>query len=104
MSRNGFGLLKKIVDALTHEALAVEVGCRLCGEDVVRLRNRLSATRGVPSRIFMNKRSEVLGNIGFHHAHCNKVRMDFSRPGRPADNCFIETLNGSMRNEFLVFY
>jgi putative transposase len=46
-----------IVDVLTREALAIEVGSRLRGEDVVRVCNRLIATRGVPSRIFVDNGS-----------------------------------------------
>jgi len=33
----------------------------------------------------------------YHHG----VRIDFSRPGKPTDNCFIETFNGSLRDECL---
>ena len=33
----------------------------------------------------------------YHH----KVRIDFSRPGKPTDNAFIETFNGSLRDECL---
>jgi putative transposase len=29
------------------------------------------------------------------------VRVDFSRPGKPMDNAFIETFNGSLREECL---
>jgi putative transposase len=29
------------------------------------------------------------------------VTLDFSRPGKPTDNAFIETFNGSFRNEGL---
>jgi transposase InsO family protein len=30
-----------------------------------------------------------------------KVQIDFSRPGKPTDNDFIETFNGSLRDECL---
>ncbi len=33
----------------------------------------------------------------YHHG----TRMDFSRPGKPTDNAFIETFNGSLRDECL---
>jgi len=32
--------------------------------------------------------------------HCG-VAIDFNRPGKPTDNCFIETLNRSLRDECL---
>lgn len=33
----------------------------------------------------------------YHHG----VQIDFSRPGKSMDNCFIETFNGSLRDECL---
>lgn len=33
----------------------------------------------------------------YHH----RSRIDFSRPGKPTDNCFIETFNGSLRDACL---
>uniref|UniRef100_UPI0035B4C2C7 integrase core domain-containing protein n=1 Tax=Aquabacterium sp. TaxID=1872578 RepID=UPI0035B4C2C7 len=29
------------------------------------------------------------------------VRLDFSRPGKPTDNSFVETFNGTLRDECL---
>ena len=34
-------------------------------------------------------------------AYDNKVTLDFSRPGKPTDNPFIESFNGSFRDECL---
>ena len=31
----------------------------------------------------------------------NKVALDFSRPGKPTDNAFIESFNGTVREECL---
>lgn len=36
-----------------------------------------------------------------HWAYWNKVRLDFSRPGKPVDNCVCEAFNGSLRRECL---
>lgn len=36
-----------------------------------------------------------------HWAYWNKVRLDFSRPGKPTDNSFIESFNSSLRRECL---
>ena len=32
------------------------------------------------------------------------MRIDFSRPGRPSDNAFIQTFNGSLRDECFNLY
>ena len=34
-------------------------------------------------------------------AYRHKVRIDFSRPGKPTDNGHVETINGSLRDECL---
>ncbi|SFF07266.1 Integrase core domain-containing protein [Spirosoma endophyticum] len=34
-------------------------------------------------------------------AYDNKVTLDFSRPGKPTDNAFIESFNGSFRQDRL---
>ena len=34
-------------------------------------------------------------------AYANKVTLDFSRPGKPTDNAFIESFNGRIRAECL---
>jgi putative transposase len=34
-------------------------------------------------------------------AYENNVALDFSRPGKPTDNAFIESFNGSFRDECL---
>jgi putative transposase len=33
----------------------------------------------------------------YHH----QIRLDFSRPGKPTDNAYIETFNGSLRDDCL---
>ena len=33
--------------------------------------------------------------------YANGVTMEFSRPGKPTDNAFIESFNGSLRDECL---
>lgn len=34
-------------------------------------------------------------------AYFNNVTLDFSRPGKPTDNAFIESFNGRLRQECL---
>jgi putative transposase len=34
-------------------------------------------------------------------AYQNGVQIDFSRPGKPTDNAFIESFNGTLRDECL---
>lgn len=75
---NKFRILT-IVDVYTCEVLVFEVESHLRGEDVVRPRNRLLTTRGVPSRIFVDNSSEFSGKIFDLWVCHNKVPIDFSR-------------------------
>jgi len=90
-----------IVDVFTREALAIDVGQRLRAEQVVEVCNRLAAQRGAPVRIFVDNGSEFSGRIFDLWAYHQKATIDFNRPGKPTDNCFIETFNGSLRDECL---
>lgn len=90
-----------VVDVFTREAFAIVVGQRLRGSDVVEACNRIVAVRGAPVRIFVDNGSEFSGRMLDLWAYHHKVKIDFSRPGKPTDNCFIESFNGSFRDECL---
>lgn len=90
-----------IMDVFSREALAIKVDQRLRGEHVVEACNRLVAQRRAPKRIFVDNGSEFSGRLLDLWAYHHGVRIDFSRPGKPTDNCFIESFNGSLRDECL---
>jgi len=91
-----------IVDNYSRECLEIEVGQSLKGEDVVRVMERIRLTRGViPERIKVDNGSEFISKALDKWAYENDVILDFSRPGKPTDNAFIESFNGSFRDECL---
>jgi putative transposase len=45
--------------------------------------------------------SEFISKALDRWAYENQVVLDFSRPGKPTDNPFIESFNGSFRDECL---
>nr|WP_111946505.1 IS3 family transposase [Burkholderia gladioli] len=90
-----------VVDVFTKEALAIEVGQRLKGEHVVSALNRIVARRGAPRHVFVDNGSEFSGRLLDMWAYHHRAKIDFSRPGKPTDNCHIETFNGAFRDECL---
>jgi putative transposase len=90
-----------IVDVFSREALAIEIGKQLRAENVVRACNRLVSQRSAPKRVFVDNGSEFSGRLLDLWAYHHGVQIDFSRPGKPTDNCFVETFNGSLRDECL---
>ena len=57
------------------------------------------AWRGT-KRIQVDDGSEFISKA-FKLAYANQVTLDFSRPGKTTDNPFIESFNGSFRDECL---
>jgi transposase InsO family protein len=91
-----------VVDNYSRQCLAIHVGQSLKSEDVVAVMNRLqSLYLTVPERIQVDNGSEFISKFLDKWAYDNKVTLDFSRPGKPTDNAFIESFNGSFRDECL---
>jgi hypothetical protein len=61
----------------------------------------LVAQRRAPNYLFVDNGSEFSGRLLDLWAYHRATRIDFSRPGKPTDNCFVETFNGSFRDECL---
>ena len=62
---------------------------------------RLAIQRGAPKYLFADTGAQFIGQLVDLWAYHHGVRIDFSRPGKPTDNAFIETFNGSLRDECL---
>lgn len=90
-----------VLDTFTRESLAIEVDQGLKGEQVVAVLERLRHQRGVPKSIRVDNGPEFISKVLDRWAYENGVTLDFSRPGKPTDNAFIESFNGSFRDECL---
>lgn len=90
-----------VVDIYTRESVAIEAGQNLRGEDVVRVLNRLKQEHGAPKMLFCDNGSEFTGQMMDMWAYRNGVKIDFSRPGKPTDNAFCESFNGTFWAECL---
>jgi putative transposase len=90
-----------IVDVHTREALAIDVCQRLRAEHVVAALDRLAVQRGYPQALFLDNGSEFTGQLLDLWAYHHRVALDFSRPGKPTDNSFVESFNGTLRDECL---
>ncbi len=71
-----------MIDEFTRECIAIRIGRRL--------RSSLFLVCCGP---------EFAGRMLDQWAFLNKVELDFSRPGKPTDNAFIESFNGKFRTE-----
>ena len=91
-----------VVDNYSRECLAIYVGQSLKGADVVYALNQIKMIRNiVPKKIQTDNGSEFISKEMDRWAYENKVTMHYSRPGKPTDNPFVESFNGSFRDECL---
>jgi putative transposase len=93
--------LLTIVDSFSRESLALEVAFGFKSTDVVEVLRRLVIERGTPQRIHCDNGPEFVSLQLDQWAYWNRVKLDFSRPGRPSDNAFCESFNNRVRQELL---
>jgi putative transposase len=68
---------------------------------VVATLDRVCAEVGFPRTIRVDQGSEFVSRDLDLWAYRHGVELDFSRPGKPTDNAFIEAFNGRFRAECL---
>ena len=90
-----------IVDTFTRFSPAIEPRFRFRGSDVVETLERVGKCYGLPKVIRVDQGSEFVSRDLDLWAYQRGVTLDFSRPGKPTDNAFIESFNGKLRAECL---
>jgi putative transposase len=90
-----------VVDAFSRFSPVVDPRYAYRGEDVVRTLEKTCKRVGYPKTIRVDQGSEFISRDLDLWAYQNDVTLDFSRPGKPTDNAFIESFNGKFRAECL---
>jgi len=90
-----------IVDTFSRFSPAVDPRFNYRGEDVVQALERICREVGYPKSIRVDQGSEFVSRDLDLWAYQKDVVLDFSRPGKPTDNAFIESFNGKLRAECL---
>jgi putative transposase len=90
------------IDLYTRECVALEAAAGFSGADVSTILARAASEgRSLPSRIRVDNGTEFTAKALDHWAYWNRVQLDFSRPGKPVDNAFVEAFNASLRRQCL---
>ncbi len=90
-----------LVDNFSRVSLAIHAGKRLTGDHVVKVLEQVSRAHGFPNAVQVDNGPEFISKSLDWWAYWNKVKLDFSRPGKPTDNAVIESFNGRLRQECL---
>ncbi len=60
---------------------------------------RITSKRDAPRTIRVDNGPEFISKALDRWTYENGVTLDFSRPGKPTDNAFVESFNGRLRDE-----
>jgi len=90
-----------IVDTHSRFSPATDPRFSYRGEDVVQTLERVRNRIGYPKTIRVDNGSEFISRDIDLWAYANDVTLDFSRPGKPTDNAYIEAFNSKFRQECL---
>jgi len=90
-----------LVDNYKREALAIVVDSGIRGAHVVEAVERVATLRGPPALIRVDNGPEFVSKALDRWAYERGVTLDFSRPGKPTDNAFVESFNGRLRDDCL---
>ena len=90
-----------VVDTFSRFSPVIDPRFSYRGEDVVRTLEQACKLFGYPKAIRVDQGSEFISRDLDLWAYQNDVVLDFSRPGKPTDNAFIESFNGKFRAECL---
>jgi len=90
-----------VMDEFSRECLALDIATSIPGVRVTRVLDAIAAQRGYPRVIVSDNGPEFTGRALDCWASRHSVRLHFIQPGKPTQNAFIESLNGTLRQECL---
>ena len=90
-----------IVDNFTRVSPQLHVTRRALATNVVETLDQAAGEFGCPQRIRVDNGSQFTSKELDLWAYGHRVELDFSRPGKPTDNAFIEAFNSRFRLECL---
>lgn len=90
-----------IVDEFNRECLAIHVAHSIPSVQVIQVLEQLRDERGLPGVLITDNGSEFTSRAFDAWAYARGVKHEFIQPGKPIQNAFIESFNGSFRDECL---
>jgi putative transposase len=90
-----------VVDIYSKFSPIIDPRLSYRGEDVAMTLEKVCGEVGYPKTIRVDQGSEFVSRDLDFWAYTNCVILDFSRPGKPTDNAFIEAFNSKFRSECL---
>lgn len=96
--------LFNVIDDFNREGLAIEVDFSLPSERVIRSLEQIIEWRGQPEKIRCDNGPEYISQAMGSWAQRRGIVLDFTQPGNPQQNAYIERYNRTVRYDWLAQY
>jgi putative transposase len=93
--------LLNVIDDLTRESPGMEADRSLPAPRVIECLERAGEEYGFPELIVMDNGPEFASKALHAWAYKRGIKLHFIEPGKPVQNAFIESFNGTCREELL---
>ncbi len=93
--------LLNVFDDFSRECIGQVVDVSISGQRVARLLDALIALRGRPTVLVCDNGPEFTGKSMFFWSERSGVKLHFIQPGKPTQNAFVESFNGTFRDQCL---
>lgn len=90
-----------IVNEYSRKCFNIEVDTSITGRRVCEVLNRISFIEGLPEIIMIDNGPEFIGKALDEWAYRRGIKLFFITPGKPVENCYIESFNGKFRDKCL---
>lgn len=93
-----------VIDPVTNESPVIRSAFSIRGEEVVEILDKICCETEYPDYLQCDNGPEFRSRDLAKWCEEHKIKQIFSRPGKPTDNCFIESFHGTFRHECLNVY
>ena len=90
-----------VIDDHNREVLAVEIDYSLPAARVIRVLEQIAEERGLPEEIRVDNGPEFISVTLECWAKSKQVKLEHIKPGKPAQNAYIERFNRTYREDIL---
>lgn len=90
-----------VIDDYSRECLTLVADTSLSGQRVTRELDAIIARRGKPKTIVSDNGTELTSMAVLKWCQDRRIEWHYIAPGKPTQNAFVESFNGSFRDECL---
>ena len=93
-----------VIDDCNREVVAIEADYSLPSIRVIRVLEQIVEERGYPKQIRVDNGPEFIATRLSYWAETHGVKLEHIKPGKPAQNAYIERFNRTFREDILDMY